>query len=730
MSRASLTQDPAFGIRSNEVGAFEAWLRQRYSLDSRATWIALDRENRLIASGIQVPTPKEFDEKLEQGGLKNPLKIARAFLTENPDHLDAKGDLLTEARRRALRVMPSGVTEDLDTETDLRAWGVMANETDKVFSAPWLGVSFRFFRPDQEQPERHSKLMKKVFRKHIGAVESAIRLYPSDASLWNIWTWMARSLADYKWDAFVDSIEPFNFPYSSCPSPDVCVWFIEEYRQKNDWEAVLKYAKTARGFSKIYNGPIIGWIPSYTTKFENDVFIKDYPVKSAYAPHLEALLRLGRVSEANDIYDEMIRVEGKTGRTLQNRSNNALIAASVAKSLEMEELAKIWEHGQQIAKTPYLIMPFSGFPKFYTSARMNSDYYNFIAQIAGQLSPSLSVSTGPESGENLPWEQEDGKERWALLSGDQRILAYDTSMPKLYELQEVLNRQNIKSSQNNCRSYISEHGTQPGLELYLAFEIIKDNIRLLSDTSSSASLNNEQLESRWGEASSLLNRILGNNPETLFNMPYIYDDVPINNESMKSLSKRILENIEKLLTKRPSLEQLWYQWFFWRRVEGLDRPIEPLFETIKPSPLAMPGSIPPAIALDSYFAECRKNGQWPKVIKLLRDVWDREFARIERYRREKQDSSSASSSPKDTNAAIAEWYDTYIYNKNSETLGNNVGTPLIEAYLNANNPFEAGEIFNAWLSSGGRFADISKILELAKEKGQERLAREWEAKVK
>jgi hypothetical protein len=72
---------------------------------------------------------------------------------------------------------------------------------------------------------------------------------------------------------------------------------------------------------------------------------------------------------------------------------------------------------------------------------------------------------------------------------------------------------------------------------------------------------------------------------------------------------------------------------------------------------------------------------------------------------------------------------TYGYiNKNN--LGDEIGIHLIEAYLHDNKPEEADEIFNALLGIGGNFTVISKIVGLANEKSQERLAREWGERVK
>ena len=84
----------------------------------------------------------------------------------------------------------------------------------------------------------------------------------------------------------------------------------------------------------------------------------------------------------------------------------------------------------------------------------------------------------------------------------------------------------------------------------------------------------------------------------------------------------------------------------------------------------------------------------------------------------------------DENSRIVNYYETRYFQANKTTLGDKVGVPLMEAYLNDNKPLEADEIFNAWLSTGGRFTNLAKVIGLAREKGQERLAREWEAKNK
>ncbi|MDR0499220.1 MAG: hypothetical protein LBH03_05765 [Holophagales bacterium] len=223
----------------------------------------------------------------------------------------------------------------------------MATETDRVFGGLWMGIDLDFFSPLNETPERYSKLMKNVFNKHIRSVEAAIRLSPQNAGLWNIWAWMASSLQeDYQWGTFVDSVEPFDFPtplLMTCPPAPVSVWIVREAKAKKDWDTVIRLAKNAREF-RYHPGEddlVVEWIPGHGNTSPGSgasQIIEGFPGKSAYAPHLEALLATGRIDEANGVYDEMIRVEGKN-------STNTLIAADVAEQLGMQEIAANWKTG-------------------------------------------------------------------------------------------------------------------------------------------------------------------------------------------------------------------------------------------------------------------------------------------------------------------------------------------------------------------------------------------------
>ena len=589
-------------------------------------------------------------------------------------------------------------------------------------------------------------MMRAAFRKHIPKVELALCEQPTDTGLWNLWTWMARGIGDYKWGRFVDTIEPFVFPSLNIsiaiPSPEVCAWLVEESRKKEDWHAVINFAKPARFFSELFPDAREEWMPGGTSAWSQaGEGIKDYPAKSAYAPHLEALLRLGRLEEANTVFDELIRFEGKTafypktilvdGKPERYRADNARIAADTASLVGMKDLAEVWGLGEPVSKAPYVSSwGFNGFPVFFTYAKYATDYYKMFYQIAAGLSPALRVHAGSGTDvdiDTLGWKRGDG-DRWALIGGGSFVLEQGFGLPEPDALQNILDRHSVISTSDYYRKYMSEHGAQPGLELRLAFDIMTNYYIAWDRNRTIAPSNHEESEDFWAEAASLLRKVLSSHPDVLMNMPYAFFDAPIESQAMKALSKPLLSQIESLLARKPSSRELWSQWQLWREIEGAKRPIGPLAEAVVPSPMAKPGTVPPAAIFNQYYEECKADGKWHKAIGLLRAVWDREYSRVLSLKKKNPDIKLAApkSRPSSGSAKDFEAYHTLAA---SSALGDKVGIPLIEAYLMDDKPIEAREIFNAWLDCGGTFTDIAKIAGLARERGQERLAREWEAKV-
>jgi hypothetical protein len=182
----------------------------------------------------------------------------------------------------------------------------------------------------------------------------------------------------------------------------------------------------------------------------------------------------------------------------------------------------------------------------------------------------------------------------------------------------------------------------------------------------------------------------------------------IEDKQMETLARRLLNTVEPMLERKPSSLGLWQQWLFWREIGSADRPFEDLLNRVKLSPLSTTtGTVLPTTVMESYYQECRKNSDWPKLLKLLVPIWERESFRIDRHLRETPDKDLPYS-----------------------RLGDSLVVPSMEAYLHEGKFLDANDTFNYRLNSDGKFTDFSQIVELAKEMGQERYAREWEERVK
>ena len=686
--------------------AFERWFRQRCGLGGNARWAALDSGNKLIVSGIQMPSVKEFDQMLDARGVKTPLRRVRDFLKENPGHLDAMADLLKECRRRALHLAPDGADKDLDDGTDLRAWGVMASEMDKVFNGPWLGADINFFVLGQVQPERRSKLMRGVFRKHIPKIEQAILLEPTNETLWNIWAWMAQGIGDYKWEKFIGGIEPVVFVTNnanlaiSLPSSEVATWLVWEAKERKDWGTVIKLARAAslplRSSSEIAKTE---WLPDRARILMGGTPpVQGHPIKTVYASHLEALLRLGDIDGANSVYDEMIRVEGKA---------NVAAIADVARSLGMADLAALWDKGEQVNPVLSIALErdtWKGIPGIlFSKGNENALFFKKIIDLQSELLINLAlISIRAYNGSTLDWKADEV--RWALVSADRRILFQDTSEPDADAFSAILKRFGIKSDVELYRQYIEDHGSAPGIELLLASTIL---LHLRDSAQNANSPDNARIEALAQEAAGYLSNVMRDNPSALMHSRSGAGPYKTIRTFMNSLPKPMLSIIESLLERKPSASILWSQWMYWNEAGELGRSLESLVERVKPSPLLDGGILGLPFSKDSYFKECKKNGSWPKVVALLKPAWDREYLRI--------------IEPVDSRDAEARAYIS------KDTLGDAIGIHLIEAYLQDGRPGEADEIFRAVLECGGKFKEISKIIELAKAKGQDRLAAQWEA---
>ena len=681
------------------INSLEAWIRQQSGSHS-SRWAAFDGSNCVIASGMDIPDTDALSAAMESFGIKSALKQLRDFVKSHPDHVDARTDLLKEVRRRALLAMPKDLDADLDKMDDLRIWGILAREFDLAMNSDWIGFKLEFFRPDETQPERFSPLMKAVFRKHIGKVEEAIRELPTNENLWDLWAWMARTLNDRPALQFVQSLEPFVLPaWPNCPSARAAAWLINAAMSSEDWETVIQLAKIGRGFGSYTIESRKWWSPGRFTRQTVSMPIARYPEQSSYYPLLEALLKLGRVDEANNVFDELIRNAGDW---------SAQGAASVARANGFEKLAEIWSEGVIIKPVPYTSPPPMEICLIVLTDQGSNDWRRSL-QLAGNLTFGLSVynnNTWPGVLETLSWSGKDF--RWALIGGDGFVIEQGTALPAAEELEKIIDDNKIKSKKELAEIFLRKNPNNIEAIITFGAESLIEGVRAMERRQDNETeLGSNQDEDIWGKAASSWDKIF-NNDRVIYAIPNFYaKKVKLNSPAMKSISRRHIPKIEAAIRRSPGSEALWNLWLFWRNAGDNERNFEALLDSIEPSPMEIKGACPPPIVFEAYYSECKENNQWRQIVKLLKESWDRGISEqiIENNAKEKADKKPSLVYPE---------------------LGDSVGYPLIEALLQTGRRQEADEVFNAWINCGGSFSNSAELIELALKFGGERLARDWE----
>jgi len=701
VDRERLTISP--GIK--EIDGFELWLRQRSNTNAR--WVMLNLSNNPIASGHQLPTAKAVIDMFDTAGIKSPLKILRDFLIVNPDHLEARADLLREVRRRALKIAPAALSQDLGAEADLRTWQILAVEAEKAFTANWIGLDLDFFAPEKPQPETFSPTMRTFFKKYIARVESVLQEWPTNRNLWNIWAWMARSLKDHPIDRFVEGLEALVLPGGqsmmgslACPSDEVAVWLVQEARNKKDWEKVIHYGQKSK---HLKNRPIEQYsewrVQSHMTGI-SFAGIEGYPEKSSYHPMLEAYLKTGKTQEASQLFNEMMRES--------YGNSNRREAANIAREAGFEQLARVWENGE-LEKKPFA-KSMVQFGRVFLAAVNTPDNRPALLElnkIASQLKPRIKLEgLDPIFKGSLLWTDDDF--RWALVNSDGLVVAQDKGIPAIDRLQEELDRLNVESDVDIARRFVREHpGHYQGL-LTLALAVTRDSLdKAKSGSDMMINNNSSRDEELWGEAYRLWSNLL-QRPDSIWGFPNTLIGVELKAEEqkdsiMKPLSYRYLNNIEAAIHHQPNSRMLWNQWLFWRAMGGNERNLEPVIDNVQQSPMNKPNLWPPAYVMTLYYNELKREGHWSKIVNLLKLPWERGLA-LENF------SGKLGFGEKRL--------------LNDPSLGDRVGVPLFEALVRENKFVDALELCNIWLTIGGRFSNSEQLIGFAKDNNADYIASE------
>jgi hypothetical protein len=283
---------------------------------------------------------------------------------------------------------------------------------------------------------------------------------------------------------------------------------------------------------------------------------------------------------------------------------------------------------------------------------------------------------------SLNWNGNDF--RYALIDGNGHVIHEGTQIPSSTELKDVIKEKGIQTVKEQAEEFLK---TSPDhIEALVAYgtENITENILEAISTPQETNGDETELDSTqdeviWGKIAGAWTKILSHEYalNALHTFPgFFAKNIKFRSPTMKSLSRRFLPKIEGALHNSPSSNSLWNLWLFWRKAGDNEMDFEIVLNSVQPSPVALKGSVPPAFVFETYYIECKENNRWPQIIKLLKDVWNREISRqiLENNTVEKNSVKPTLLFPQ---------------------LGDNVGIPLIEALLHTSNRQEADEVFNA-----------------------------------
>jgi len=684
-----------------ESSAFERWLSAKYGIgDSR--WVMLDALNQAVTHSKTVPGAEDFISRLERAGLINPVKQLRNFLRMYPDQLEARADLLKQLRRRAVKLttekikdINSGAKNELDPETDLIIWGSLAQEVDVAFGGNWPGIVIPFFRVEEgSQLEKHSPTMKSVFTRHIAKVEAVLAEAPNSQSLWDIWAWMARSLENRPWKNFLKRLDPFTYPEGlAYPAPNVAVWLTSEARAAGDWEQVVELAKVGKRFDSYPGEARTTWFPGGWSAFSRTDEVKGYSVvDSTFMPMLEGLLRLGRLEEANGVFEDVLFFDGEGKReTLVN----------LARSTGHPNLAQAWLNKLPDKSVLRFMTPtYIGIPRLVWNDR------SVGTPIAPSKINQVHIS-GQTATDVFGWPKDE--ERWALMDKTGRLAVEGKEALSEELIFEALEKMGYRNSGELAVEFLREHSSNTYahyvLASYMSFnarlKIIASNLHTIE------MLSDEQDYALWGECAKEWLAWYENDMalNTTLTSGFQWgagegDIFAANSNLMKAASERIIPRLESALKQQPMSSYLWNTWVVWRRVNGNTRPFAPLLAELAPSPLVPPGSFPPPMVMDVYYRELTSQEKWSEVAKLLSQSWERDLGIVDVEIKKR---GRANFHPQ-----------TWI-----------TGKLLISALLRDGRASEAEDIVEAWASRGGQFRDATEIIELAKQLGYGGLADKW-----
>ncbi|HJV22869.1 MAG TPA: hypothetical protein VJ570_09230 [Holophagaceae bacterium] len=201
--------ESAFKVYSSTTeGPLGRELRGAFSWEG-PRWALVNAKGQILLVGTRLPSAQDLWDQLRQAGVQTRLEVLEAFVARNPDHLEARVELLGErfsvAHRRMapfLKPQPKPAEEErapapeliqaIGDDDDARIWGRLAAELERhLISGDFLKAEAWPFLGKPQEVAAFSRSMQAAASKGLTVVEDALRQSPTNWSLWSWWDKLA-----------------------------------------------------------------------------------------------------------------------------------------------------------------------------------------------------------------------------------------------------------------------------------------------------------------------------------------------------------------------------------------------------------------------------------------------------------------------------------------------------------------------------------------------------------
>jgi hypothetical protein len=279
----------------------ELMLKRENWFGADPRWAVLNADKKVISSGMGVPSESDIVEALERWGIEKPVDILRKFVRENPNHFDAKEDLIAILKKSAVDATKVKIGEiqalkpstELGSDDDTEIWGEYASlfrqlvqyyANNPLPSTYWPPMKGDFANGEMSD---YSPAMKRASKDLLPSVMSALQKLPSDRDLWELWVLLSDPVSSTQFNALEDEIA--YSPLSSDSLPTALLGELAlKYQRHENW----------RGIINIFEPFWEGNLSSGQISFNN--VINPWQMNATTMPLIEAYLNLKQRSKLKE----------------------------------------------------------------------------------------------------------------------------------------------------------------------------------------------------------------------------------------------------------------------------------------------------------------------------------------------------------------------------------------------------------------------------------------------